>query len=238
MPDLAALAILGLAAGLQGFLGFGFGIAAMSGLTLSHDLLHAAGVVNLTGLVTTSWQLLALRRHVRWRPALRVLPTLLVGIVLGVFALGTFDRGLMVRALGLTTIGISLWNLWRPRLRATEAPAVDAAVGLVSGALGGAFNTGGPPLIAHFYSRADPPEAIRATIQLLFLTIGSVRALTATSQGMIDRSILIDAAVAIPAVVVGLLVGFAIGRRVGAQRFRTASWIALGLLGAVLVLRA
>ncbi|MBW2243381.1 MAG: sulfite exporter TauE/SafE family protein [Deltaproteobacteria bacterium] len=238
MPDLAVLAILTLAAALQGFLGFGFGIVAMSGLTLSHDLLHAAGVVNLCGLVTTTGQLLSLRKHVLWRPALRIAPGLLVGVVFGVLALGTLDRTLMVQALGATTVVIALWSLWRPRMQTREVPALDAGIGLVSGFLGGAFNTGGPPLIAHLYRRSDPPNAIRATVQVLFLTIGTTRAVTAASQGMFDRSILVDAAVAIPAVMLGLVGGFAVARRVGTDRFRTASWVALGVLGIVLILRA
>lgn len=238
MPDLAVLAILTLAAALQGFLGFGFGIVAMSGLTLSHDLLHAAGVVNLCGLVTTSGQLFTLRKHVLWQPVLRIVPALLIGVVLGVMALQTLDRSLMVRALGVTTVAISLWSLWRPRVHTREIPVLDSGIGLVSGILGGAFNTGGPPLIAHLYSRSDPPDAIRATIQVLFLTIGTIRALTAASQGMFDRSILIDAGAALPVVILGLVGGFAIARRIGADRFRTASWITLGLLGVVLILRA
>lgn len=237
MPDLAVLAILAVAAALQGFLGFGFGIVAMSGLTLSHDLLHAAGVVNLCGLVTTSLQLLSLRKHILWRPVLRIAPALLIGVVLGVLALRSLDRSLMVRALGVTTVAISLWSLWRPQVRTRETPLLDSGIGLVSGFLGGAFNTGGPPLIAHLYSRSDPPDAIRATIQVLFLTIGTIRAVTAASQGMFDRSILTDAAAAIPFVVLGLVGGFALARWIGADRFRTASWIALGLLGGVLVLR-
>ncbi|MCP3985231.1 MAG: sulfite exporter TauE/SafE family protein [bacterium] len=238
MPDLTVLAVLTLAACVQGFLGFGFGIVAMSGLTLSHDLIHAAGVVNLCGLVTTSGQLFSLREHVLWRPAVRIAPAMLVGVVMGVLALGTLDRTLMVRALGVTTIVIALWSLSRPRLQTREMPVLDGGVGLVSGFLGGAFNTGGPPLIAHLYRRSDPPDAIRATIQVLFLLGGSTRALTAASQGMFDRSVLLDAGAAVPTVLLGLVGGFAIARRVGTERFRAASWVALGLLGFVLILRA
>jgi len=238
MPDLASLLILALAGALQGFLGFGFGIVAMSGLTLSQDLIRAAGVVNLVGLVATSGQLWSLRAHTVWPTVRSIAPALVLGVALGVTALRTVDGSLMVRALGVTTVAIALWNLARPRLRAgASSPGVDRAVGFVSGILGGAFNTGGPPLIAHLYRGPETPDQIRATIQALFLTISTSRLLIAASQGLFDRAIVLDALFSIPAMGIGLLAGFALSRRVGAERFRVASWIALGVLGLVLVLR-
>lgn len=239
MPEFASLLILAAAGLLQGFLGFGFGIVAMSGLTLSQDLVHAAGVVNLVGWVATSGQLWTLRAHTVWGTVRRIAPTLVLGVALGVTALRTFDSTLMVRALGITTVAIAAWNLIRPTLRAGRSGAAfDAAIGLISGVLGGAFNTGGPPLIAHLYRGPETPDQIRATIQALFLTISTSRALISASQGLFDRAVLVDSLFSIPAMGVGLLLGFALSRRVGAERFRGASWVALGVLGAVLILRA
>ena len=109
LSDLAAAAAIVLTGALaQGFLGFGFAIVAMIGLTLSRDLLHAAGVVNLTGILVAGSVLMALRREVLWRPALRMVPGVLVGVVVGVAALGSLDRDFMVRSLGVTIIAISL----------------------------------------------------------------------------------------------------------------------------------
>ncbi len=238
MPDPATLAILAIAGLIQGFLGFGFGIVAMSGLTLSQDLIHAAGVVNLVGWVATAAQLAGLRRHARWRAAGRMIPTLVLGVAIGVTALRTVDGALMVKALGATTVAIAAWNLWRPRLGGRESPLLDRSVGLVSGVLGGAFNTGGPPLIAYLYRRPDPPDMQRATIQVLFLAISTSRALISAAQGLFDRTILMDSAFSVPAMGMGLLGGYALSLRVGADRFRLASWLALAALGAVLFLRA
>ena len=95
------------------------------------------------------------------------------------FALGSLDRDLMVRALGLTIVAISLWNLRAPNLQRGEAPLWDGVTGLVGGLLGGAFNTGGPAIVAHLYRRADPPQALKATNQLIFFTMGLARLPTA-----------------------------------------------------------
>jgi uncharacterized membrane protein YfcA len=239
MPELSDLAVAAaiLAGGalIQGFLGFGFAILAMAGLTLSRDLLHAAGVVNLTGILVAGSVLIALRREVLWRPALRMIPGVLVGVVLGVSALGALDRDLMVRTLGITIIAISLWNLRTPTLQAGEAPNWDRVAGLLGGLLGGAFNTGGPAIVAHLYRRPDPPQAVKATNQLIFLTMGLARLPTATAQGQMTSSIWIEAAVMAPFLVAGLLIGIWLGRRVKPAQFRRVSWLALGAMGVALV---
>jgi uncharacterized membrane protein YfcA len=240
MPELSQLAasalIVLVGAFVQGFLGFGFAVVAMAGLTLSRDLLHAAGVVNLTGILVAGSVLMALRRDVLWRPALRIIPGLLVGVVLGVLALASLDRDFMVRALGATIIAISLWNLRTPSLQKGEAPMRDGVTGLVGGLLGGAFNTGGPAIVAHLYRRPEPPAALKATNQLIFLTMGLCRLPTATAQGQMTPSIWTEAAIVSPFVLAGLLIGIWLGRRVSPAQFRRASWLALGAMGVALVL--
>ncbi len=239
MPELsylaASAAIMAIGALSQGFLGFGFAIVAMAGLTLSRDLLHAAGVVNLTGILVAASVLIALRREVLWRPALRMIPGVLVGVVLGVSALGALDRDLMVRTLGVTIIAISLWNLRTPTPQTGEAPIWDGVAGLLGGLLGGAFNTGGPAIVAHLYRRPDSPQAVKATNQLIFLTMGLARLPTATAQGQMTSSIWIEAAIMVPILVAGLLIGIRLGRRVSPTQFRRVSWLALGAMGGALV---
>jgi uncharacterized membrane protein YfcA len=225
------LAILLVAALIQGFFGFGFGIVAMSGLTLTHDLVHAAGVVNITGVVGVSWMTFQLRRHILRRLALRMLPPVLVGVLVGVSALRHIDRDLMVSILGASVLVISVWNLARPRLRPSESPWLDGTAALLGGLLGGAFNTGGPPLIIHVYRRPENPEALKATILCLFLAMSLARLPVAAAQGLFDESIWADAALAAPAVLVGTAIGIALARRIPPERFRRACWICLGLLG-------
>lgn len=236
-PDALLVALLlFLAAGMQGFVGFGYGIVAIVGLTLSRDLAHAAGVVNVTGFLLTGTILATLRRHVLWRVASRIVPAIAVGVVLGVAALASLDRALMVRVLGACVAAFAAWNLWQPRLHTGERPVGDAAMGLVSGLLGGAFSTGGPPLVAHLFQRPDPPEAIKGTLQALFLATAATRIPVAASQGLMAAPVWRDAALGAPFVLAGLFSGIALGRRVASHRLRTIAWIALGALGLALLI--
>jgi hypothetical protein len=233
-PLAAALIVL-LGALVQGFLGFGYGIVAMSGLTLAGDLVHAAGVVNLTDLLLTGSLALRMRKVVLWRVVGRVLPGALLGVLIGVTALGSLDREWMVRALGASIVAVALWNVTAPSLRTHEAPLWDGGVGLLAGLLSGAFNTGGPPLVAHLYRRREDPVALKATIQAAFLAMSLTRLPTAAAQGLVGQAVWRDALLAAPLVLVGAWCGTTLAGRVPAERMRSGAWAALGTLGVALL---
>ena len=235
MPPLAdallSLAILAAGALVQGFFGFGFGIVSMAGLTLSQDLIHASGLVNITGLVIVAWMTFQLRHQILRRLTLRMLAPVLLGVFFGVLALGRIDRDLMVSILGASIVIIAVWNLAQPKLRSRESPWLDAAMALLGGLLSGAFNTGGPPLIIHLYRRPENPQVIKATLQGLFLAMGASRLPMAAAHGLLSRPIWAEAALMVPFVMLGVASGIALARRISPERFRRACWIALGLLG-------
>lgn len=232
LPDaLLVLAILLVAALVQGFFGFGFGIVAMGGLTLSHDLIQASGLVNITGIVVMAWLTFRLRRHILRGLAQRMLAPMLLGVFFGVLALGRVERDLMVSILGASIVIVALWNLLQPRLRTRESPWLDGSMALLGGLLSGAFNTGGPPLIIHLYRRPENPEVIKATLQSLLLIMIVSRLPLAAAHGLLSSPIWTEAALMVPFVMAGVSAGIALARRISPERFRRACWVALGLLG-------
>jgi len=223
---------------LQSFLGFGYGIVAMSVLALTLGVVTASGIVNITGMIQVAWVTYALRHHIRWSYMLRLVPGMVTGLGFGLFTLKHADPTWLIRALGATIVAIAVFNLASKRGHGEGSPFWDFAVGFSSGAIGGAFNTGGPPVVAYLYRRPDPPEVLKATVQMNFLAFTVIRLSTAVSIGLIDGRIARLALGLAPVIVVGAVAGLALGRRMPAERFRTASWVALGLLGIGLALRS
>jgi uncharacterized membrane protein YfcA len=225
------LLVLFLAALAQGFLGFGYGILAVGGLSLLQDLEWSASVVNVTGLVTTTGLVLALARHADWRLVLRLAPGIGIGIVAGVYLLGSLDTRPLKLMLGVSITAIAAWNLstWRPT---GHPPAwYDGPVSLVSGVFTGLFNMGAPPLIAHVYRRDETPDALRATVQLTLLISVVVRLGTAFGNGMLTTDVWRASAIGVIASVFGAALGLFLGRRISAARFQRATWCALALFG-------
>jgi len=226
-----------LASFVAGLFGFGFGIVATAGLSLTTDLVHAANVVNFVSPFVTASLFWQLRGHVAWAPVRRIAPWLLGGVALGVLALASLDARILVRALGALVVAVSLWNLSARPLRVPETRLSDALAGGLSGLFGGAFNSGGPPLIAYVYSRPGTPEQLKATLQALFLCSTLARMAFASAQGVMEASALWQAALATPLALAGQWAGHALSTRISADRFRPLAWGALLALGVVLGVR-
>ena len=239
LPDdaLATSLLVLFASFIAGFFGFGFGITATAGLSLRMDLVHAANVVNIASPFVTASLFWQLREHVAWRSVRRIAPWLVLGVGGGVFALATFDGSLLVRILGVFVVGVSLWNLSAKPLRLPESTLADALAGGLSGIFGGAFNSGGPPLIAYVYSRPGTPEQLKATLQALFLCSTFARMGIASAQGVMTTSVLWEAALATPFAIAGQYVGNALSSRMSGERFRRVAWLGLLALGLVLGMR-
>jgi uncharacterized membrane protein YfcA len=92
--------------------------------------------------------------------------------------------------------------------------------------------------VAYLYRRPDPPEVLKATVQMNFLIFTVVRLSAATGIGLVTGEIVRIALSLAPVIVAGASLGLVLGRRVSPERFRTASWSALGVMGVVLALRA
>lgn len=229
------LALVAFAAGVQGFFGFGYGIITMGVLTARVDIVHASAFVNLTALALSLAMVARAHGHVMWPLVARIVPSLVVGLVVGLLALSRLPRDLLVGLLGTTIVGIAAWNVFgRPMPPRASAP-LDVGVGFVSGLFSGAFQTGGPPLVVHLYRRPEPPLAIVVTLQMIFVASGLARLGLAGTQGLIPRATAVEALVATPAVVAGTLAGVALAHRTDPARFRRAAWVALGALGVALL---
>jgi uncharacterized membrane protein YfcA len=215
----------------QGYLGFGFGILAMGSLTLTGDLLNAAGLVNLTACVLTSCQTLILRRSVQWSRVVRSLPWTVVGLAFGLVTLDSLSRDVLVRLLGCTIVLVALWNLRGRPIRGSPSSSADVWSGLAGGVLGGAFNIPGPPLIAHVYRLPYPPDALKGTIQALFVLICFVRLGGAMWRDQITAEMGLWALAGLPFALAGLTVGLVASRRFSGEHFRRTSWSAFALLG-------
>ena len=224
---------------IAGFLGFGNGIVCISVLALTHGVTEAAGLTNFASLTSCTALLYMLRQHVDWRSAGLLLSTGLVGVLIGVQVLANVDGALMKGGLGVIVIGICLFNLRAGARTASELGTPWALfAGFSAGALQGALNTGGPPIVAYLYSRASTPEAAKATTQVVFIVMGLLRLASSVNEGLIDGQLALTGMSLAPLIIVGLVIGNRFSQRVSPERFKKVTWVALGGLGLLLIISA
>ena len=212
VPDLNLVifwVIAALAAWVQTLTGFALGLILMgaTGLLGLMPLPQAAAVTSVLVIINGAQVLW----H-GWRDLdRRVLGLLLIGampaLAAGYWLLG-WMAGQALEALRLTlgaVVAVAAVQLsLRPRQRATlsDAPSFVIA-GAAGGVMGGMFATSGPPVIWQLYRQPLPLAAVRVTLVGLFFVTQIFRlGLVAATTG-ISAPILMSAAGAAPAVMLG-----------------------------------
>ncbi|MEZ5725251.1 MAG: sulfite exporter TauE/SafE family protein [Paracoccaceae bacterium] len=202
-------AIAALAAWVQTLTGFALGLILM-GATGALGLMPVPQAAAITSLLVLVNAVLVLSRGWRDvdRPALGLIlagafPALIAGFLLLNWLAGT-ALGLLQLLLGLVIAGSAAQLAARPTLRETRSPPVTFFLsGLIGGTMGGLFATTGPPVIWHLYRQPMPLAAVRVTLVSVFFLTQILRTGLVIASGGITQALLISAAGAAPAVVLG-----------------------------------
>jgi hypothetical protein len=200
---LIVAACLALASFLQGLTGFGFGLTAMGLLPLYLPVTDAQTLCTLVGVFVTSMNVAAAWK---WYRSEGILPLLLgacAGVPLGYQFRSLIPEGSVKPWLGAAICLMVVWDAVGRRLRkkpedGAEAPkAMAVAIGVFSGWLTGAFNIGGPPLVAYLYARPWPVQRVVAVLSAIFLASGLVRLAVIVADGRVTEPLMTAGAVAL-----------------------------------------
>ena len=237
------LALLLVAGFTQGATGFGFGLVAMSVLPHVLDVREAVPLVSVFGLVLCLAMLWRYRAHVDPRRFLPVLAGVAVGTPLGALYLRSINQQVVTGTLGAFLVVYATASLVAERERRGAAPQVRISrrwgppAGLLGGLIGGAFNTGGPPIIVYATARGWDAGAFKANLQVLFLFNTATQLILFASWGMITPEILRLDLIGLPALLVGLFAGMWASARLDAVRFRRIVLALLVVFGVVFLVR-
>lgn len=232
------IAAVGLvAAFVQGSAGFGYGLVAMALLGLWLGVPEAAAYTVLGALTVNGVMLWRLRAHVQVREQVPILLGVLVGAPLGVLLLAQAAAGILHLLLGIVLVVATL----HMALRGRQSRAVGSSgwhpvyaglpCGVLSGAMSGAFGTGGPPLVAYVTSQGYDRLRYAATVQLLLAVSGLVRLVEMLRHGILTSEMLPVALLTAAAAAIGAILGVACLRRIPERIFRPAIIFFLFALG-------
>ena len=236
-PDLLAVVLVLFAASFaQGLTGFGFGVVSMALLPLLLPIKAATPLVSLLNTVLCIQLFWTLRRSIRWRDTTPLMAGLLLGLPIGIGLLAYGSETWLKRLLGIYLIVIALRSLWPERKTdlppaGAASPAAPLLTGIACGGLAGAFNIGGPPLVAYIYRQPWKQVEMNATLQAVFLVSCVVRASAYAAGGLLGWSALGVTALSLPILFLGAAAGHRLVPRVDPTRMKKAIFVTLGLLG-------
>jgi uncharacterized protein len=196
---------------LRGSTGFG-AAAAMPLLGLVIPLKVLIPAWTLIGLVASITLFGRDRRHVAWGDIARLVPTCVLGILVGLYLFKTLDSAVLAKGLGVLVLLYGLCSVlasWRPPARWSVSPRVAAPiVGLVGGIVGTTFGTMASVFFAmYFDALRRAKDQFRATMNAILLALVVLRGAGYWAVGEYTRDVLVTTAIALPMMLVGIFIG-------------------------------
>ncbi len=228
---LIIVAVVVSASFIRGALGFGDALFAMPLLALVLPTKAAAPLVALAAATTALVLLLRDWRHVVLRPATLLTGFGVLGVPFGAWMLRTGDDRLVKGLLACVVLGFSVWSLRRSGLVGLKNDRLAPVFGFAAGFLGGAYNTGGPPLVVFGTLRHWTPMQFRATLQTYSIVASGWVIAIHSLTGLVTRSTLTHFGIVAPLIVVASLAGRRLTNEIPADRFVRLVYAALIVVG-------
>jgi uncharacterized membrane protein YfcA len=234
----AMLAIAAAAGFVQGLAGFG---AALVAVPLFALYLPLPTVVPLMVLITLGVLLLNLahlRRSLQIKPLLPLLGGYALGTPLGLLVLTRLPESLVLGSLGLFLAAYGALSLSGRRLDYHWLREHRISIGMVSGALGSAFSTNGPPVILHVSAHPEwSADTQKALLTTFFLCSGLFTLAVLAGTGLVDGRVLELALWCLPALLAGSVLGIALYQRLGQHDYRRMVFGLITAMGVTMLLR-
>ena len=217
--------------------GFGDALIAMPLLTLILGIQVAAPLFALVsfgvGLVIllTSWS------DVDFKSAWQLILASVSGIVLGVMLLKNAPEQIVMMALGVFLILFGCYRLLQPELPELKNQSWVYLFGFISGILGGAYNTGGPPIVVYGLLRRWKRDRFRATLQGYFLFKGLIVIVGHGLAGLWNSEIFKLYGTILPVALVATLIGSKLSQYIPTQRFEKIIFMTFIVLGTLLLIQ-
>lgn len=240
LPDspglFAQVALILLLSGLaQGVTGFGFGMISMALLPFLMSVKAATPLVAIVAFVNSISILFQVRHSLDLRKARGLLLGNLLGVPVGVYLLTQCNEEIVRKILGAILILAALQGrLLKEAGGRPMAPVWGPILGFVGGAVGGAFNIGGAPIILYVYRQNWSKETVIAILQTIFFVSLLYRLTLYMVSGLTSGTFVLHCLALTPAALVGSAVGVRVQRRIDVSRLKLVVDVMLILMGALL----
>lgn len=234
-----AVILLGLAKG--GFAGMG--ALSLPLIALAIDPVRAAAITLPLLIAQDAVGVWAFRRTVDWRLLGWMLPGAVLGIALGYgFAASVSARSVMA-AVGMISILFGCYRLWmarRPRPRAIGRwpEWLGTLFGVASGFTSQIAHAGQPPFQLWVLPRGLPRERLVGTTAIFFAAVNWIKVPAYLALGQFTAANLLTSLVLLPLALLATVMGVALVRRVAPERFFTAIYVLMILVGVALTWEA
>lgn len=214
------VAVLTFGAFVQGLAGFAFALVSLPFLTFFMDIRTAVPLIALCGMIINILLFIPLRKHVRASMLTTLMIGSMPGIPAGTLFLKEAPEDWLRFMLGVILCAYGTWGLVRPTTNFRISDAWGLLFGFLSGALGAALNTSGPPVIIYVSLKGWTKDRIKGTLQAYFGMLNILVIIWFLYNGIITEKSISSFTWTAPGVLAGLYMGHRLYMRIDEVLYR------------------
>lgn len=227
--------IIFLASFIRSALGFGDALIAMPLLVMYLSIQVVSPVIAVLALIISVFLLILNRKELRIKILLHFLIPAIIAVPVGVYFLKDLNDKILKLMLGLVIISFSIYKLMKPQKKLKFATVLTGLLGFLSGVLGGAYNTNGPPAIFYSASTFTNKNEFKANLQGMLLPVNIFIITGHYLSGLWTNEAVDLFLFSLLPLIIGLLLGTFSSRYLKNSIFDNLVWACLVVIGFVLI---
>jgi uncharacterized membrane protein YfcA len=218
----------------------GMGALGMPLLALAMDPVQAAAILLPILIAQDVIGVAAFRKSWDGRILALMLPSAVVGVVLGWWFAASVPSSAVLAMVGAISLLFGLYRLWVERggriAASSHSPAwVGALFGVATGFTSQIAHAGGPPFQMWVMPRRLPRDTLIGTTALFFAALNWIKVPAYVALGQFTRANLMTTLALLPFALAGSLAGVWLVRRIAMERFYTLVYALMVVAGAKLL---
>ncbi len=221
----------------QGLSGFAFQLISVPLLAMVIGIKSAVVLAALFGYTVNIYLLIVLKEHLKFFRLKKLFFGALIGVPIGAYFLAQANELLLEHLLGAIIFIFVFFSLIKIIKPIGISEYWGYAFGFISGLLGGAFNTNGPPVIIYFYLQGIEKESLKASIAGYFLFTLTLIIISHFIAGIVPLKTYLMYFEFFPVVILGAFIGQRLFGKVPSETYNKIILVLLGLVSISLILR-
>ncbi|HNE51416.1 MAG: sulfite exporter TauE/SafE family protein [Chitinophagales bacterium] len=225
---------------IYGTFGFGDALFAMPFLSMIIGVKTATPLMTLNGCTLAALLFIKHYKEVDWTHAKKLIFSAFLGIPFGIYFLKNGNETYTKIVLGIIITGIAVYNLFiKKEIKSVKIPRYLVYLfGFIAGVLGGAFNTGGPPIVIFGTLSGWSQLQFIGTLQGFFLPNDLFIISGQLFAGLINQSVVHYYLTGLPFLISALWLGHHLRKKIPEGKFTPIIYILLLVVGVLFLVRS
>lgn len=221
---------------LQGMFGFAFMLIALPLLSFFLTVKIAVPLLSLFLALIAGILTFQLKGEFSYRKIMPLIIGAVFGIPIGIYFLQASSEQLIRFTLGSVLIAYAAYSFQRKAVHWRLPSWTGYFVGLFAGSLGGAFNITGPPVVMYLSTQTGSKLNIFASLNFFFFITSVLVVIFHLAAGNITMDIALTFLKFTPAMMLGLLAGRYLFRKIPEDRYKIGLYLLLLAMGIMLII--